>query len=320
MLLILVTVSAEAQIGGGPIGGGAVPTNTLRSPSAFTSGGGVSVNGTTRVAASLGGFAGGVTQPTQSNPADTLTIRNGYPGQLFVTETLTITNPVDGFSITENSLFGVNVSAINDDGTAVDARNGASFTTSSPAATQFISSSFRTNAVPTDTPVQINANFNGASANVMIIVVNTDDDNYQTSPYDISGDGLPDSWQIQYYPEGDPNSAPDAIAAGGQPNYFYWALSQNPLIGTALFRAESVQHEDERYLTFTYTRPTDTRAAVSYSFEYSTNLSQWDSSTPIVIRSIENEDETTTVTVRDNVPISSSPVRFLRMDVDFSTP
>lgn len=79
----------------------------------------------------------------------------------------------------------------------------------------------------------LNGSYLGVAGNGSLFVVDDLPDNYGT----YAGDGLPDSWQNQYFGLNNPNAAPSADFSGtGQNNLFKYFAGLNPTNPTSLFR------------------------------------------------------------------------------------
>lgn len=135
-------------------------------------------------------------------------------------------------------------------------------------------------------------------------VQDTIPDNYST----YAGDGLPDSWQFQYFGLNNPLAAPGADASGtGQTNLFKYTAGLDPLDPNSRFVLEI--HEGltpaEKRLVFYPRLPGRT-----YEVEFRLSLSdgQWD---PLVGAAFVDQAEIRTV----NDPNAGMPARFYRVRI-----
>ena len=77
----------------------------------------------------------------------------------------------------------------------------------------------------------------GFEASFALAVLNTGVDDYGI----YAKDGLPDSWQVQYFGTNNPKAAPNADADGtGQNNLFKWTAGLNPIDGSRFVTSASL--------------------------------------------------------------------------------
>ena len=126
---------------------------------------------------------------------------------------------------------------------------------------------------------------------------------------DADGDGLLDSWELTYWPTTAGHSALDDFDHDGVPELLEEAFGLNPTIPDAAGLPQAVN--EGGYLTMAFTK----RAGVTYEVQSAGTLlpAQPDSfsaaSTMVLI------NNTTTLKVRDNFLIGTTPARYMRVKV-----
>ena len=102
-------------------------------------------------------------------------------------------------------------------------------------------------------------------------------------------------------------------------NILEYALGQDPRFADRLGlpTVATIEINNTEYLTLTYRR-NKLATDIDYRVEVSNDLKEWDSSTGSTVEiGVTNLDaETELVVIRDILPISSSPKRFMRLRVE----
>ena len=193
-------------------------------------------------------------------------IGGGFPSQL--TEVTNLVAKASPSSVNEDGTSQLNGVASFDDATTT-VLSGSDITwsiLSGPIA--FISASGVATpaAVYTDAVAVIRGSY-GKTNSVSLTVLNNDPDNYGI----YAGDGIPDSWQAQYFGLNNPNAAPTADADGtGQNNLFKYIAGLDPTNPASIFvlKIASVPAQPtQRTLTWT-----PLASARTYMPEFRTNL------------------------------------------------
>ena len=84
-----------------------------------------------------------------------------------------------------------------------------------------------------DTPAVVRATYQGFNGTLNLTVLNVNNDDFGT----YAGDGLPDSWQVQYFGLDNPAAAPTRNPDGtGQNNLFKYVAGLNPTDAASVFR------------------------------------------------------------------------------------
>jgi len=139
----------------------------------------------------------------------------------------------------------------------------------------------------------VNGVYLGVSGSGSLLVLDTIPDNYGS----YAGDGLPDSWQNQYFGLDNPNAAPNKDVTGtGQNNLFKYVAGLDPTNPASVFllRVESITNQPSqknliftpRYDGRTYT-PMFRTNLLSGSWETLTNTNVTDNSTQRTVTDLE---------------------------------
>ena len=253
--------------------------------------------------ASLGGITG---ISTAASPAETA--RSGYIGQLYqVTGLQLIATPA---TINENSTRQLGAAQVLDDATtlALPATSIAWSVQSGPL-TGISSSGLATaDIVGQTTAATVQGSYQGLSATLSLSVLDTIPDNFGS----YAGDGLPDSWQHQYFGADNPLAAPTADATGtGQNNLFKYTAGLDPTDPTSRFitAVGPASPTDTSAHTITISPRLPDR---TYTIQYSTDLgvTGWQSLTGTTI-----QDNGQTRTITD--PDTTSTRKFYRVQVSY---
>ena len=157
------------------------------------------------------------------------------------------------------------------------------------------------------TPATVQGSYLGLSATLGLSVLDTILDNFGS----YAGDGLPDSWQNQYFGPNNPLAAPTADATGtGQNNLFKYTAGLNPTDPASRFiTAVGPATADTSAHTITISPRLPDR---TYTIQYSTDLgvTGWQSLTGTTI-----QDNGQTRTITD--PDTTSTRKFYRVQVSY---
>jgi len=200
---------------------------SVNSPSTIDDGGLRTTSASYTMDSSVGGIGG-----ISSASADTA--KDGYIGQL--TEVTSITATALPSPVSEFSNSQLSATATLDDAT-VDALSGADVTWSSSGIPYPLRSidatglAMATN-VYANTSATINGYYLGGATSTVLAVLDTFPDDYGS----YAGDGIPDSWQAQYFGLNNAKAAPNADADGtGQNNLFKYIAGLDPTNPASIF-------------------------------------------------------------------------------------
>ncbi len=180
------------------------------------------------------GCIGGIGGVSSANGTTT---RHGYIGLLTEVTELSVTGtPV---AVNENATTQLSGTAAMDDNT-VTALTGSEINWIAPAwplANITANGVASAAVVYATTYAAINGSYLGVAGNGSLLVLDTIPDNYGT----YAGDGIPDSWQAQYFGLDNPNAAPNKDASGtGQNNLFKYTAGLDPTNAASVFRLHIV--------------------------------------------------------------------------------
>ena len=178
---------------------------------------------TTSIAYTNNGSLGGITGISTAAPAETA--RHGYIGQLYeVTGLALAATPT---TVDEGNTRQLSASQLLDDATtvAVNASSVAWSVANGPLASINAAGLATAGIVYQNTAAGAQGSYAGNTGTLPLTVLDTLPDNYGT----YAGDGLPDSWQSQYFGLNNPNAAPALDPDGdGQTNFFEYTAGINP--------------------------------------------------------------------------------------------
>lgn len=155
----------------------------------------------------------------------------GYVGELYDIVALSLTAPPSN-SVNETTDRQVNAAPLADDATTLANLSAASVTWSTVNGPISINTGGLATAgtVYQDTPATVSGTAQALSGQLTLTVLNVTTDDFGT----YAGDGIDDSWQVQYFGQ-PPNSkaGPNADADGtGQTNLFKFVAGLNPIDGS----------------------------------------------------------------------------------------
>ncbi|MBT3468140.1 MAG: hypothetical protein HN467_02340 [Opitutae bacterium] len=130
-------------------------------------------------------------------------------------------------------------------------------------------------------------------------------------------DGLPDTWELEYF--GDIDQSPELdFDSDGLTNLLEFALASNPANpGSVPVYSTGLHLDTESYFTFTYTRRAG-ELGLQINLEFSNNLKAWEPAEnyiEIAAPTVFHPDGTETLILRDTRPVHLSDMRFLRLRV-----
>ncbi len=161
--------------------------------------------------------------------------------------------------------------------------------------------------VYTNTPAGARGYYLGASNTITFTVLDSNPDNLGT----YAGDGLPDSWQVQYFGVNNPSAASTADPDGdGQNNQFEYTTGVSPTNAASLFvlRIESVATQPRRKRLIFSPRWSDR----IYTPEFRTNFATGSYAPLIGIFTTDNGTERAITDVN-----AVQPVKFYRIKVTY---
>lgn len=246
---------------------------------------------------SLGGISG---IATAAAPAETL--KGGYIGQL--TEVTALKIAATSTTLNEGTTLPLTATATLDDATTsvliwsdliwITLSNGALSVNSDGLATA--GNVYQTSVLP------VIGWYYGVNNTLNLTVVNTGTDDFGI----YSADGIPDTWQVQYFGLDNPLAAASADPSGtGQTNLFKYTSGLDPTDHHARFLTGVGSSGNGRTLTLSPRLPDRT-----YTVQYSTDLTHWQ---PLTGAIIEDNGQTRTVTDPDTI----SPLKFYRVQVSY---
>ena len=246
---------------------------------------------------SLGGITG---IATVAAPAETA--KSGYIGQLYeVTGLQLASSPL---TINETGTRQLGGSQLLDDGStlAVPAAS-ITWTVQSGPITGISSGGLATaGTVGQDSAAVVQGSYLGLNGTLGLTVLDTIQDNFGS----YASDGIPDSWQLQYFGSNNPLAAPNADASGtGQNNLFKYIAGLNPTDPGSRFVSAVGPVSGSHTITFG-PRLTDR----SYTVQFSTNLTDW---LPLTGASTQDNGQTRTVTDPD----ATATTKFYRVQVSY---
>lgn len=200
-------------------------------------------NRTTSAAYTNDGSLGGITGISTAAPAETA--RNGFIGQLYeVTGLVLAATPT---TVNESGTLQLGASQLLDDATtvAVNAASVAWSVASGPLASIDATGLATAGIVYQNTAATAQGSYAGNTGTLNLTVLDILPDNFGT----YAGDGLPDSWQFQYFGLNNPNGAPALDPDGdGQTNLFEYTAGIIPTdpLSRFLLRIEPVPGQPGR--------------------------------------------------------------------------
>jgi hypothetical protein len=180
---------------------------------------------------SVKGSSAGMIATLNSVVSPSITNKSGYVGQLYDVQGLSVTaNPA---SVNETLTTQLSAAPLLDDLTtlaAVDPTTVSWSIASGPIASISSSGVATTSHVYQDTGATASGMYQSNSGQGSFTVVNVGTDDYQS----YGGDGIDDSWQVQYFGQPpNPLAGPNADADGtGQTNLFKFIAGLNPVDGS----------------------------------------------------------------------------------------
>ena len=224
---------------------------------------------------------------TAASPAETA--KQGYIGQLYeVASVQLVASPT---TVNENTTRQLTATATLDDGTAT-ALLGTDLNwsvISGPIISISKSGLATAGSVYQDTAATVQGSYFGINGILGLTVINVGSDDLGI----YANDGVPDTWQVQYFGQNNPLAAPTADASGtGQSNLFKYIAGLNPTDRNSRFVTTVGPVSGSHTITFS-PRLTDR----TYIVQYSTNLTNWQTLTSAAT---QDNGQTRTVTDLDN--------------------
>lgn len=270
-----------------------VPTDSV------DAGGAHATSSSYRSEGSLGGITG---IATVAAPAQTA--KSGYLGQIYeVTALQLAATPA---TINESGTRQLDAAQVLDDGTTLGVpATSIAWSVQSGPLTSISSGGLATaGLVGQNTAAIVQGSYLGLSGTLGLTVLDTVPDNFGA----YASDGLPDSWQLQYFGANNPLAAPTADASGtGQNNLFKYTAGLNPTDPASRF-ITSVGHAAGSHTLVISPRLPDR----TYTVQFSTDLSAsgWQ---PLTGAIIQDNGQTRTVTDPD----ATSLRKFYRVQVSY---
>lgn len=171
--------------------------------------------------------------------------RSGCVGLLYDVTALTLA--ADPAAVNERATTKIGALATLDDGThLVPAEADVRWSVvSGPVAALAADGTATAATVYQNTAATVRGEYSGASATLVVTVLNLTDDD--SGPY--AGDGLPDDWQVANFGEGSTDAGPTADPDGdGQTNLLEYLAGTKPTLGSSVFtvRIQLVSRQPDR--------------------------------------------------------------------------
>lgn len=290
--LALLVLSLHAHAGPRSSASYSVPTDST------DAGGAPATSSSYSSAGSLGGISG------MASVSASYTTLSGYMGQLYqITALQLAATPA---TINESSTRQLSAAQVLDDGTTLALpATGISWSVQAGPLTGISSSGLATaGLVGQDSAATVQGSYLGLSATLGLTVLDTIRDNFGS----YAGDGLPDSWQLQYFGANNPLAAPTADASGtGQNNLFKYTAGLNPTDPASRLVTAVGAAASSHTITISPRLPDRT-----YTVQYSTDLgvNNWQ---PLTGATVQDNGQTRTVTDPD----AASTRKFYRVLVSY---
>ncbi|WOO43177.1 hypothetical protein [Rubellicoccus peritrichatus] len=248
-------------------------------------------------------------------------LRSGYIAQRYDAAFVNIDVVGAGLAeVPETGSVQLEAHTINQDGTFYEVTDQANWTETSPAIANLSAGLLQADVVGLDTIAPVSVTWFGKTASRDLTVLNTIADNFSTAPYNFAGDGIPDDWQLQYYPAGSTNADPMALSIDGRrENYFYYFFDLDPTQLNTSGAAASVvvEHNNQRYLGLEINRRKDLPTSLSFAVRFGDDVPVANGvANGVLVYNTDNPDGTVTEVWRDATPISAT--RFGLVDVAFN--
>ena len=258
---------------------------------------------TTSAAYTNVGSIGSVTGTSSAaSPAETA--KMGYIAQLYDVTGLQLT--ASPATVSESGTRQLSAAQVLDDATTL-AITGTSIIWSMPKGPLVsISDTGLATAgiVGQNTSITVQGSYLGLSGSLGLTVLDSIPDNFGS----YASDGLPDSWQLQYFGSNNPLAAPTADATGtGQNNLFKYTAGLNPIDPSSRFVTSVGPAAGSHTLTIS-PRLSDRSYTIQYSMDLSAN--GWQTLTGATI---QDNGQTRTVTDTDG----TSTRKFYRVQVSY---
>ena len=247
------------------------------------------------------------------------TVKAGFAGQLYDVKSLAIS--LSPTNVGEGSTASQFVTAGLDDGTALSVfRTNVSWSLSGPIS--LLAGYFFGMPVYTDTTAYATGVYLGASGSLVMTVLDSQPDNYTTSPYNFAGDGIPDWWQVANFGLGSTNAMPTADPDGdGWSNFAEYFFNTSP---TSYADTPSnsitpviVTNTGQTFFAASLYRRGALPNSVGFAPQIVGDLSTaaW-TNTPVVFStSTTNSDGMVTEIWRDTASATNSVQRFIRVQI-----
>ena len=231
----------------------------------------------------------------------------GFVGQLYDVVSLSVTAPPSN-NLNETASRQLVAAPLADDNTTLAALDPSTVTWSivTGPITSISSAGVATaGTVYQDTPATVGGAANSLSGQLTLSILNVTSDDF--GPY--AGDGIDDSWQVQYFGQNNPNAFPNADPDGdGQNNLFEFTAGLVPTDPTSRF-VESIGSHPNTAGSFDIVFG-PVVAGRTYTVQFKTDLAAaiWNSLTGTT-----QSDNGTTRTVTD--PNATGPKKFYRVQI-----
>jgi hypothetical protein len=233
--------------------------------------------------------------------------RHGYIGQL--TEVVSITVTASPISVDEGSTSQLSATATMDDSTvtALSSPDINWSIVSGPILSIDAAGMVTTDIVYTNSSASARGGYLGLTDTVTLDVLDSNPDNFGS----YAGDGLPDSWQIQYFGFNNPNAGPTVDVCGtGQNNLFKYVADLDPTNSASVFVLQIQSAAGQPNQTRLIFNPR--YADRTYTPEFRTNLL---TGTYEALTSAATSDNSLTRTVTDTNAVEAS--KFYRIRITY---
>lgn len=280
------------------------------------SSGGVQSGAGVRVEATVGGLAGIAS-------VGATTLKQGFAAQLTEAKALLVSAPTT--NVNETATLQLQAAAQLDDDSYL-ALTGTDLLWSAASGPVTINASGLVAPVPVfqDMPASVRGAWRGLESIFGLLVRNNDPDNFPTAPYNFARDGLPDEWQLAFFPAGDAGAAPFADGDGdglvSLAEYLFNTSPVNAASGPeARPTARLVRDGGQDYVALTVRVRSSYLATVGYQVQAAATLglsgTVWTNTPLLSLATAPDAQGMVTQTWRDTLPVAGTPRRFLRLQL-----
>lgn len=278
--------------------------------------GGVQSGAGVRVEATVGGLAGIAS-------GGTTTLKQGFAAQLTEARALVVSAPTT--NVNETATLQLQAAAQLDDDSYL-ALTGTDLLWSAASGPVTIGTSGLVTPAPVfqEALASARGSWRGLETVLGLRVLNNDPDNFPTAPYNFARDGLPDDWQLAFFPAGDAGAAPFADSDGdGLISLAEYVFNTNPVNAAsgpeARPVASLVREGGQDYVALTFRVRGSPLATVGFQVQAAAMLglagTVWANTPVLSLAAGPDAQGMVTQTWRDTLPVAGTPRRFLRLQL-----